>query len=319
MPRKPRIDAPGLVYHVMARGIDRSDIFRDDIDREGFLARLGEVVTQTGTLMYAFCLMPNHFHLLLRRAKTPIATVMRRLLTGYAICFNKRHDRVGYVFQNRYKATICQDDPYLLELIRYIGLNPQRAGLVSGMAELDSFPFASHSLVVGKRHRSFFEPDLILCNFGGTEKQARNYYRAFVRDGINMGKRPEFAGGGLKRSLGYPKSYPKKKQAYDDRILGEGSFVEEILAGAELSTATNYSSKEPDEILAEVANACRITLAELLGATKKKEVASARALLAYRLSKETGATASAIARQLGVTRSAAFKMIKRGDQMGKHE
>ena len=127
MPRKSRIDALQALQHIIARGIKRRKIFRDDVDRNQFLERLGRIVTDTGTLCDAWALMPNHFHLLLKTASMPVSTVMRRLLTGYAVTHNRRHRRCGHLFQNRYKSVLCQEDTYLLELVRYIHLNSLRA------------------------------------------------------------------------------------------------------------------------------------------------------------------------------------------------
>ena len=132
MPRKARIDAPGALHHIICRGIERRKIFLNDIDRDDFVDRLSMIVSESETLCYAWALIPNHFHLLLKTGNTPIATVMRRLLTGYAVGFNHRHRRYGRLFQNRYKSILCQADPYLLELVRYIHLNPLRAGIGDG-------------------------------------------------------------------------------------------------------------------------------------------------------------------------------------------
>jgi REP element-mobilizing transposase RayT len=123
MPRQARIDAPGALHHVIVRGIERRKIFEDDIDRHEFLSRLGKVLSDTRTGCFAWALIPTHFHLLLRSGNGALATVMRRLLTGHAMGFNRRHGRSGKLFQNRYKSILCQEDVYLLELIRYIHLN----------------------------------------------------------------------------------------------------------------------------------------------------------------------------------------------------
>ena len=109
MLRQPRIDAPGVLHHIICRGIERRCIFTDDNDREDFVNRLDTILSETSTLCYAWVLIPNHFHLLLRTGTTPISTVMRRLLTGYAVKFNHRHKRSGHLFQNRYKSIICQE------------------------------------------------------------------------------------------------------------------------------------------------------------------------------------------------------------------
>jgi REP element-mobilizing transposase RayT len=123
MPRKSRIDAPGALHHIIARGIDRKTIFRDDSDRDNFLERLGNILSETQTACFAWTLIPNHFHLLLRTGTTVISTVMRRLLTGYAVSYNFRHRRHGHLFQNRYKSILCQvADPPLEERLILIGI-----------------------------------------------------------------------------------------------------------------------------------------------------------------------------------------------------
>jgi REP element-mobilizing transposase RayT len=116
MPRQARIDAPGALHHIIVRGIERRKIFYDNFDRDNFLERLGTVLAESSTPCFAWALIPNHLHLLLRTGFAPIATVMRRLLTGYAVTFNRRHRRHGQLFQNRYKSILCQEDLYLLEL-----------------------------------------------------------------------------------------------------------------------------------------------------------------------------------------------------------
>jgi REP element-mobilizing transposase RayT len=112
MPRKARIDAPGAIQHVIARGIERRKIFTDNSDRDNFLDRLDTILSDTQTVCYAWALTPNHFHLLLRTGTVPLSNVMRRLLTGYAVSFNFRHRRHGHLFQNRFKSILCQEDTY---------------------------------------------------------------------------------------------------------------------------------------------------------------------------------------------------------------
>ena len=109
MPRKARIDAPGALHHIIVRGINRRKIFFDDKDRVDFLNRLGGILSDSKTPCFAWAFMTNHLHLLLRTGAAPIATVMRRLLTGYAVSFNRRHRRHGHLFQNRYKSILCQE------------------------------------------------------------------------------------------------------------------------------------------------------------------------------------------------------------------
>ena len=134
MPRKARIDAPGALHHIIGRGFERRQIFEDVKDRDNFIDRLGNVLREASAICYGRALLSNHFHLLLRTGLAPISHVMRRLLTGYVVTFNRRHNRTGRLFQNRYKSILCQEDPYLLELVRYIHLNPLRAKLVRTLA-----------------------------------------------------------------------------------------------------------------------------------------------------------------------------------------
>ena len=135
------------MHHIICRGIERRRIFYDHADRDDFIKRLSTILSDTSTPCYAWALIPNHFHLFLRTGAAPIATVMRRLLTGYAVSFNRRHRRHGHVFQNRYKSILCQEDPYLLELVRYIHLNPLRASVVSSLKEFSNsnYDFSSAS------------------------------------------------------------------------------------------------------------------------------------------------------------------------------
>jgi hypothetical protein len=146
--------------------------------------------------------MPNHFHLLLKTSLTPIATIMRRLLTGYAVYFNRRHRRWGHLFQNRYKSILCQQDSYLLELVRYIHLNPLRANQVSDLKKLERYPYCGHSVLLGHHRNDWQSVDETLKLFGKNVFLARRRYLEFVKKGVNQGRRSELIGGGLIRSIG---------------------------------------------------------------------------------------------------------------------
>ena len=234
MPRQARIDAPGALHHIIIRGIERRKIFQDDNDRENFLQRLGENITESSTACYGWALMPNHAHLLLRTGVVPIATVMRRLLTGYAVSYNRRHRRHGQLFQNRYKSILCQEDPYLLELVRYVHLNPLRGQIIFDLQSLDVYAYTGHSHILGRRENSWQDINYILGLFDRKVALARRRYRAFVQGGIGQGRRLDLVGGGLIRSLG---GWDKVKSLRgdvrrvkgDERILGDSDFVLEVL------------------------------------------------------------------------------------------
>ena len=166
MPRGPRLDAPGVLHHVMVRGIERCAIFRDDRDRADFVDRVAALAAAKGWTVVAWALLPNHAHLLVRSGRRPLAAAMRSLLTGYAGAFNRRHTRHGHLFQNRYKSVVVEDDPYLLELARYIHLNPLRAGLVRDPTALDRYRWTGHSTVLGRVQRPWQAGDAILGQFG---------------------------------------------------------------------------------------------------------------------------------------------------------
>ena len=149
----------------MIRGIERVRIFEDDIDREHFLSRVGEIAKATGTRIVAWTLMDNHVHILLLSGASGMPKFMHRLLTGYSVWFNRRHQRAGHLFQNRYKSIVCEEAGYLLELLRYIHLNPLRSHVVGSLEELDKYPWSGHGVLVGKVRRDWQERRYVLSQF----------------------------------------------------------------------------------------------------------------------------------------------------------
>ena len=235
MPRKSRIDVAGALHHVIARGIDRSKIFQDPTDKRNFIDRLADIIKATETRCFAWAIIPNHFHLIIKTGNAPIATVMRRLLTGHALWYNRRHRRSGHLFQNRYKSILCQEDTYLLELVRYIHLNPLRARMVRDMTALDKYSFSGHGVIMGRNGNNWQDSDAVLRLFGEKVSDARRQYRAFVEKGIALGKREDLIGGGLIRSHGGWANVKAMRCAKifekaDERILGDGDFVTNVLA-----------------------------------------------------------------------------------------
>ncbi len=245
MPRRARIDAPGALHHVICRGIERRKIFRHDSDRDDFIERLGTIARDTETACYAWALLSNHFHLLLRTGSTPIAQVMRKLLSGYVGRFNRVHRRSGHLFQNRYKSILCQEEPYLLELVRYIHLNPLRAKQVDTLKQLDGYRYCGHSALMGKRPHDWQATDAVLRLFGKSLASARRQYRDFVEQGMKQGRRPEPTGGGLIRSHGGWKAVKSMRQRRehvksDERILGDSDFVQSVLSAQNEQLEARY-------------------------------------------------------------------------------
>ncbi len=343
MPRQARLDAPGLLQHVMARGIERREIFGNDEDRKDFLGRFAFLLEETRTQCYAWALIPNHFHLLLRTGPVSLKRLMRRLLTGYAGGFNRRHKRCGHLFQNRYKSIVCEEDNYLLELIRYIHLNPLRADLVEDLDALEKYPWSGHGVLVGamenplvpvlheksrisqafKEQRKFSglaekTVDEVLAYFGKNLADARRKYRNFVEKGFALGRRPEFQGGGLFRSSGGKMaalSELKKgnKEKSDSRVLGGGDFVKAALRQAEKRFEKKYLPKRPiGEIVEEIAGKAGLSPQSICSKSRTKEICRARALFAYMAVEETGCTCADIANFLGISQSSVLNAVKRG-------
>jgi REP element-mobilizing transposase RayT len=329
----------------MARGIERREIFKDDKDRNSFLQRFAIILEETQTQCYAWALIPNHFHLLLRIGPTPLSKVMRRLMTGYAVTFNKRHKRSGHLFQNRYKSVICEEDPYLLELIRYIHLNPLRACIVNDLKELDKYPWTGHSAILGRRQNplvsnptkktgktkgkstirnpkseiSLAEKTIqdVLLLFSSKLGEARRRYRQFVKNGIDQGTRPDLQGGGLVRSAGGNKAgllgrKKEEREKGDERILGRGEFVSRILGSSQRDKNGKPKEFTIEGLIEKVSNETGIDAKDILSGSRRHVVSNARAVLAYMAVREMGHRGSELGDVLGISEPAVSKCVERG-------
>jgi REP element-mobilizing transposase RayT len=328
MPRKARIDAPGAVHHIIARGIERRAIFRDDEDRDRFVLRLGELVIETGTVCYAWALVPNHFHLLLKTGNVPVAAVMRRLLTGYAINFNRRHQRNGHVFQNRYKSILCEADVYLKELVRYIHLNPLRALQVKDIHALDRYRFSGHSCLIGTRINAWQNVDEVLALFSDQVTLARHRYHSYLKRGLAKGRRPDLVGGGLVRSTGGWSAVSAKRKAgaflkSDERILGSSEFVNDALADAQETLNRRYALIGKgvgfDEIVTAVSNLMDLEPSDIVGPSKERTIVKARVLICYWAARSLGMSMTAISSRLKIAVPTVSIAVKKGRSVVKQE
>jgi REP element-mobilizing transposase RayT len=316
MPRKARLDIPGILQHVIVRGVEKRDIFVDDRDRDSFLRNFSELLEETGTDCLAWVLIPNHVHLLLRPNRRKLAFLMRRLLTRHAITFNLRHQRSGHLFQNRYKSIVCEEDLYLLELVRYIHLNPIRAGLLKEMNELDDYAWSGHSVLMGNRKLSGQKTHEVLAYFGKPLKEARCLYRKFVMDGISQGRREELVGGGLRRSMelaGLP-----GEQAYDERVLGSGGFVEQLRQEKELSDRLPVLMA-PHELVKRIAHFFGIEPEVLKQRNRSKPFTDVRGIISYFAVREMGHNGEEVGRLLNISRSAVSLAAGRGEDLIKND
>lgn len=182
MARPLRLEFAGAVYHLTSRGNARQKVFFTDDDRRLFLDTLAQVVSRYGWICHAYCLMANHYHLLVETPKANLSVGMRQLNGIYTQSFNRRHRRVGHLFQGRFKAILVEKDSYLLELCRYVVLNPVR---VKGGAEMGAWKWSSYRATAGLGSvPEFLSIDWLLEQFGRNRRAAQKRYREFVRDGI---------------------------------------------------------------------------------------------------------------------------------------
>ena len=324
MPRRSRIDASGALHHIMVRGIEGGKVFRGNADRNRFLERLGGILQDTQTPCYAWALIPNHFHLLLRSGSIPISTVMRRLLTGYALWFNRSHNRHGHLFQNRFKSILCQEEPYFLELVRYIHLNPIRGHLVEDMDGLEQYPYSGHSALMGTVKIPWQDTQWVLGMFGEKLGSAKRAYRTFVQKGVSQGSRPDLTGGGLLRSAGGwegVKALREEKihQRNDERMLGDGDFVERVLASAEEAMERRYALLARGVDLSFIASRVSAMLGvkseDVWTQGKSRRIVEARSLLCHWAVKELGMTMSSLARKLRLSIPSVSDSVVRGQRI----
>ena len=320
MPRQARLDAPGSLHHVILRGIEKRRIVDDQKDRQNFISRLGHLAEETETKIYAWSLMTNHAHLLLRSGSLGLPKFMRRFLTGYAVTYNLRHHRHGHLFQNRYHSIVCDEEVYFRELLRYVHLNPLRAHLVSNLSELDRYPWCGHAMLVGRTNYPWQDRDYVLSWFGKSQGEARRAYRKYIEEGITQGKRPELVGGGMVRSYGGWSAVLSLRKSDeelrgDERILGTGEFVERVLSESEKPLRYGLKpaerSKKIETILKEECRRGKIELEELRMGSRRGEIPRVRSESAERLVKELGMGLAEVARLLGVSTSAISKIFQR--------
>jgi len=317
MPGGPLVDAPGTLHHVIVRGIERRRIVNDNQDRERFLERLGELPQETRTAVCAWALMDNHAHLLVKSGPAGLAGFMRRLLTGHAVYYNRRY---GHLFQNRYKSIVCEEEPYFIELVRYIHLNPLRAGAVADLAALERYRWCGHGYVLGKRQSPWLAIGEVLGWFGRTEKSARAAYRRFVAGGKDQGRRPELVGGGLVRSQGgwsAVKSLRRRGETVKgtERILGSSDFAVGLLARAPYRVARQLPFDRADtkieKVLQEACGKAGIGIEALRSGSRIGVLPKLRRDLAPLLVHELGLTRAEAARRLGVTTSGISRILRR--------
>jgi len=279
MPRQPRIDLPGHLYHIIAHGAERQILFKDKLDYNCFIDRWEKVLKESiGGGCFAWALMPNHLHLLIRSGRYGLASMMRQLLTGYAVYFNLRHKRIGHLFQNRYKSILCDTDKYLITLVRYIHLNPLKAKRAG---------------------------------------PARKRYAEFIADGVGL--KEDFEGGGLIRSSGGMCGAMMKRrdgamELTDERILGSGGFVEEIHGQVGLDVVGEQGQKNSvslADIIKKISEKYGVEPESIKGQNKGVVIKNARAEVICVAVHKYGMKQSTVSKEIGITYSGVSRVLHR--------
>jgi len=291
MARRPRIHFAGALYHVISRGNRRQGIFRDEKDLRSFLAYLSYSKMKFSFRLYAYALMKNHIHLLREVEKVPLSKIMQSLLSRYTQYFNRRYRQVGHLFQGRYKAIVCDKDAYLLELVRYLHLNPVRARIVT---RPEDYAWTGHLSYLGKREEDLIDEGFILDQLGGDRSSSRRSYRRFVWEGMKGGHEEKYY------------------QVKDQRYLGEDAFVERI--EMEREKPEDWIYEIPLKAISkEVARAIGSGEDELYSLRRGRQGSQGRAMVAYLAKRISGYTGKEIGdhfRRSSVMVSEAIKKVE---------
>jgi REP element-mobilizing transposase RayT len=322
MPRGPRLDCTGALHHVIVRGIERRRIFRSEADRELFLDRLAEWVLESRAGLYAWALLPNHAHLLLRTGQLPLSRLMQAWLSAYSTVFNRRHRRSGHLFQNRFKSTLVEEEPYLRQLLAYIHLNPVRSRLPVTLDSLDRYPWTGHAVLLGNQTYPAQDSDFVLSLFGRSADEARYAYRKLVHEYARGGQSCDLDGGGLRRSLdGWRHrerlSGGRERWAHDERVLGSSEFVHKLLSDTD---GPAIAPSKPAAVIQPLADAVcerfRVSPGEIASRSLRPGVLDARAALSYAAVMHHGLSFTEVARQVGLSRRSISRAIQRAQIAG---
>jgi len=320
MPRGARLDAPGTLHHVIVRGIEKQVIVADDADRDTFVLRMGDAATSTRTSIYAWALMVNQAHILIKSSDAGLSTFMRKFLTGYSGYFNRRHERHGHLFQNRYQSIVCEEEIYLLKLVSYIHLAPLRAGEVDSPEVLERYPWAGHAVLMGRKECQWQDSDYVLRRFARKEGAARKACRKHLEHEMLLGEQPALTGGGLIRSFGSwstVRTMRRRREhpAGDERILGSSEFVRKIIEEAEDSVKAQLTrpgrQAEADEAIVRRCGEIGISPEALQGGSRRRECSNLRKELVRQFVLEWGLSLVETGTKLGISSSAVSQILKR--------
>jgi putative transposase len=309
MPRKARLTVAGAVHHLMSRGNGGMQIFIDNDDRCFFLWVLEKLLEKSGYLLYAWCLMDNHYHVLIRTNEYPLGAFMRMLNGRYAQYFRKKSETRGYLFQDRYKSIVTQDQNYIEELVRYIHLNPVRAGICAGMKELDCFPWTGHSVIIGNRLMASQNTIDIKRRFGG-DRDAIKKYREFLQNG--MEKEPEFY-----QLVRLANNGTENVHNTGSWVIGNKEFVTKALAAqsAQQIRCAKYVKEGVDieEAVGKIVATMNCSIDEIKRRGRNNSRSTARKICAYILNQTYAIPVIQIARYFNISSPAVSMMVREGE------
>ena len=324
MPRRGRLHIPGGCYHVIGRGLERRFIFEDADDKRDFLSRFGDSLRRNDAQCLAWALMSNHYHFLIRAGTRPLGKLMAPVLGGFAGNYNRRHSRSGYVFQNRFSSILCDEERYLLELVRYIHLNPVRARMIDSLTGLKKYPWTGHAGILGRHKQKWHLVDEVLLHFGANRRRARERYVTFLQAGISTSNRAVLSGGGLVRSYGGWEQISQLRKEHifcigDERILGDSRFVERVLKADELAIELKSRLAQDgwnlDRLVESVCQFYEISYSSLFDRSRKGSVSKAKAVICFMGVEKLGLNSSEIATRLRISQPAVSRWISKGREI----
>ena len=278
MARKPRVEFEGALYHVIVRGNQRQKTFQDDQDRRAYLERVESYRQRYGFRLYAYALMSNHVHLLMETRNVPLSKIMQGIQGSYTQRYNRRHRKVGHLFQGRYKAILCDRNAYWLELVRYIHLNPGRLRVPDNPW---CYRWSSHAAYLGKASPVTVDTKDVLNQFHSRLGAARQVYQRFMEDGMNQGHEKQYY------------------QTVDQRFLGDEGFVNEIAERTEGKEIEIEGKKIGfDRLLRALSTLHHLESKVLLQAGRQRQWVAVRALLVYLAREWCGLTNNELAVRL---------------------
>lgn len=321
MARKMRPDWEDALHHIMVRGIDGKGIFQEGSDKSDLIERFDELVPEMDVNIYAWVIMPNHFHLLVRTGNEPIYRFMHRLLTGYAVSYNLRNDRKGYVFQGRFKSILVQEEMYFLNLMKYIHLNPLKAGLVTSFRELQEYRWCGHGSIMGVCKYPWHNRLYALSKFGTSIFDSTSRYMKYVSEEICNKTMDELRLGTY--ILGKQGICDLAQESYGDdrrgccRVLGNKEFAVSTmnrlkLMGNRIVRDREDTHRKVVRLFTWVADNMGFSTQVILGNTRNPELSDSRALIAWVLSDHLGLSQSDCAGILRMSRSGVRKAICNG-------